>query len=238
MRLKIPTAWLHHHYTVGWNEAAWKGGGACNINIVRTVTLQRQSTRASRLWHTSPTCYFYPWLLIVVSSEPHRRPLWRILSSLTSACPSLLLNQRFSQMSSWDKWEPFADVMAPRNDMKCFSFCPFTLHFFILSYRIYKSLLLFCIPNVNFLYLFLGLYNLMNPFWHWFRESSSTSVGILSALSCITAFYFEIQPVSTKSRPLHININAQNILNTKMTKNTVCIDKCKWLSYVKTKSFS
>lgn len=125
-------------------------GGECNINIVRAATLQRQSTRVILLCHTSPTCYFYPWLLIVVSSEPHRRPLWRILSSLTSACPSLLRNQRFSQMSSWDKWEPFAAVMAPGIDLKGFSYCPFPVHFFILSYGIFKSLQLFFIPNVNF----------------------------------------------------------------------------------------
>ncbi len=48
-----------------------------------------------------------------VSSEPCHRPLWRTLSSLTSACPSLLCNQRSSQMSRWDKWEPFPPVMAP-----------------------------------------------------------------------------------------------------------------------------
>lgn len=61
-------------------------------------------------------CYFYPWLLIVVTTVYHLSRATAPcggLSSLTSACPSLLCNQRSSQMSRWDKWESFPPVMAP-----------------------------------------------------------------------------------------------------------------------------
>lgn len=84
----------------------------------------------------------------VISSEPHHRPQRRTRSSFTSACPSLLRNQRFSQMSSWDKWEPFAAVMAPnkkKNDLKCFSLPSFPFHsclFQLLSF-------IFCTNTVN-----------------------------------------------------------------------------------------
>lgn len=195
-----------------------KGGGACNINIVRAVTLQRQSTRASRQCHTSHTCYFYPWLLIVVSSEPHRRPLWRILSSLTSACLCLLRNQRFSQMSSWDKWEPFAAVMAPRNDINCFSFCPFPVHFFILSYRIFKSLPLF----LFLLSIFYICFWVSTNSWILFdidsgnHQQASVFCQHCHALQHFILKFSQYPPkVGLFTR---ININAQNILNTKMTK--------------------
>ena len=77
-----------------------------------------------RVGHAVPPCPLCPSALLFlpltshccndgVSSEPYHRPLWRTLSSLTSACPFLLCNQRSSQMSRWDKWEPFPLVMAP-----------------------------------------------------------------------------------------------------------------------------
>lgn len=76
-----------------------------------------------------------------VSSKPHHRPLRRTRSSFTSVCPSLLRNQRFSQMSTWDKWEPFAAVMVPKNDLKCFSLLSFPVRlFFLLSFRIFQFL--------------------------------------------------------------------------------------------------
>lgn len=66
-----------------------------------------------------------------VSSKPHHRPLRRTRSSFTSVCSSLLRNQRFSQMSTWDKWEPFAAVMVPKNDLKCFSLLSFPVRLFL-----------------------------------------------------------------------------------------------------------
>lgn len=60
-----------------------------------------------------------------VLSEPGHRPLWRTLSSLTSACPPLLCNQRSSQMSRWDKWDPFPPVMAPEMVWSASCFLPF-----------------------------------------------------------------------------------------------------------------
>lgn len=90
----------------------------------------RDSTLKKRQYPSRPCCATSPLspdaLLFLpltshccnsgVSSEPCHRPLWRTLSSLTSACPSLMCNQRSSQMSRWDKWESFPPVMAPEMD--------------------------------------------------------------------------------------------------------------------------
>lgn len=114
--------------------------GPCRVSVYPvgdqsravTVCLKRSLHAVALLCHIGrlllAPCYFYPWLLIFhsagVSFEPCHRPLWWMLSPLTSACPSLLCNQRSSQMSRWDKWEPIPSCNGPRNGLECFSSAP------------------------------------------------------------------------------------------------------------------
>lgn len=75
-----------------WGQEVYKGGVHVLACCVRSPPLSKHMLF---LPLTSHCCKD------VVSSEPHHRPLRRTRSSFTSACPSLLRNQRFSRMSSW-----------------------------------------------------------------------------------------------------------------------------------------
>lgn len=130
--LEIP---LRDHYKVGWDEALWGGGRA--TRAWRGQQVYKGGVHVFACCVSSPP--FYKWMLFLpltfhcckdaVSSEPHHRPLWRTRSSFTSACPSLLRNQRFPQMSSWGKWEPFAAVMAPKNGLCTLVSCALLFYF-------------------------------------------------------------------------------------------------------------
>lgn len=115
-------------------------------------------------------CYFYPWLLIVVTMayhpSRHHRPLWRTLSLLTSACPSLLCNQRSSEMSRWDKWEPFPTVMAAEMCRGAFFSCP-SLSIFPLSEKTqaFSALSSFQLVYVPRFFCFLSEYFPFFYFW-------------------------------------------------------------------------
>lgn len=78
---------------------------------------KRQNTHTctsvvSQLRRLLTPSYFYPWLLIAVTRVHHLSPSGS-LSPLTFACFSPQCNLWSSQMSRWDKWEPFPPVMAP-----------------------------------------------------------------------------------------------------------------------------
>ena len=104
------------------------------------------------------------------------RPLWRTLSLLTSACPSLLCNQRSSEMSRWDKWEPFPTVMAPEMCRGAFFSCP-SLSIFSLSektqaFSALSSFQLVYVPR------FLGGFFLYISHFSIFDPSSVLSQGL------------------------------------------------------------
>lgn len=153
--------------------------------MTRELTVHLKKCTRHPCCATSPPlhpvpCYFYPWLLIVVKMAYHpsrrHRPLWRTLSLLTSACPSLLCNQRSSEMSRWDKWEPFPTVMAPEMCRGAFFSCP-SLSIFSLSektqaFSALSSFRLVYVPR------FLGGFFLYISHFSIFDPSSVLSQGL------------------------------------------------------------
>lgn len=144
--------------------------------MTRELTVRLKKCTRRPCCATSPPplhpvpCYFYPWLLIVVTMayhpSRHHRPLWRTLSLLTSACPSLLCNQRSSEMSRWDKWEPFPTVMAPEMCRGAFFSCP-SLSIFPLSEKTqaFSALSSFQLVYVPRFFCFLSEYFPFFYFW-------------------------------------------------------------------------
>lgn len=144
--------------------------------MTRELTVRLKKCTRRPCCATSPPplhpvpCYFYPWLLIVVimayHPSRHHRPLWRTLSLLTSACPSLLCNQRSSEMSRWDKWEPFPTVMAPEMCRGAFFSCP-SLSIFPLSEKTqaFSALSSFQLVYVPRFFCFLSEYFPFFYFW-------------------------------------------------------------------------
>lgn len=144
--------------------------------MTRELTVRLKKCTRRPCCATSPPplhpvpCYFYPWLLIVVTMAYHpsrrHRPLWRTLSLLTSACPSLLCNQRSSEMSRWDKWEPFPTVMAAEMCRGAFFSCP-SLSIFPLSEKTqaFSALSSFQLVYVPRFFCFLSEYFPFFYFW-------------------------------------------------------------------------